>query len=78
MEKVKRFKNPIIAAVVLLLIILIIAAVYWQSTPQMLYPEQIREYKEKTSHQSRMSMRTPSQAHKTSTNQHTTSRSQDS
>jgi len=44
MEKVKRFKGIIIAAVVLLLISLIIVAVYLQSTPQMLYPEEIREY----------------------------------
>jgi len=44
MEKVKRFKGPIIAAVVLLLISLIIVAVILQSTPKMLYPEEIREY----------------------------------
>jgi DMSO/TMAO reductase YedYZ molybdopterin-dependent catalytic subunit len=43
MEKVKRFKSAI-AAAALLLIVLIIAGVYWQTTPRMLYPEQIREY----------------------------------
>ena len=44
MEKVKRFKGTFIAAGVLLLIVLIIAGIYWQSTPRMLYPEEIREY----------------------------------
>ncbi len=44
MEKVKRFKSVIIAAAVLLLIGLIIAGIFWQTTPQMLYPEEIREY----------------------------------
>jgi DMSO/TMAO reductase YedYZ molybdopterin-dependent catalytic subunit len=44
MEKVKRFKGIFIVAVVLLLIALIIAAIYWQITPRMLYPEEIREY----------------------------------
>jgi DMSO/TMAO reductase YedYZ molybdopterin-dependent catalytic subunit len=44
MEKVKRFKGIFIAVVVLLLIVLIIAGVYWQTTPRMLYPEEIREY----------------------------------
>ena len=44
MEKVKRFKGIFIAAVVLLLIVLIVAGVYWQTTPRMLYPEEIREY----------------------------------
>jgi DMSO/TMAO reductase YedYZ molybdopterin-dependent catalytic subunit len=43
MEKVKRFKSAIVVAA-LLLIVLIIAGVYWQTTPRMLYPEQIREY----------------------------------
>jgi DMSO/TMAO reductase YedYZ molybdopterin-dependent catalytic subunit len=44
MEKLKRFKNIFIAAAVLLLIALIIAGIYWQSTPRMLYPAEIREY----------------------------------
>jgi DMSO/TMAO reductase YedYZ molybdopterin-dependent catalytic subunit len=44
MEKVKRFKGIFIVAGVLLLIALIIAAVYWQTTPRILYPEEIREY----------------------------------
>ncbi len=44
MEKVKRFKGLFIVAGTLLLIILIIAGIYWQTAPQMLYPEEIREY----------------------------------
>jgi DMSO/TMAO reductase YedYZ molybdopterin-dependent catalytic subunit len=44
MEKLKRFKNIFIAAAVLLLIALIIAGIYWQSTPRMLYPQEIRKY----------------------------------
>jgi len=44
MEKVNRFKGIFIVAVVLLLIVLIIAGIYWQTTPRMLYPEEIREY----------------------------------
>jgi DMSO/TMAO reductase YedYZ molybdopterin-dependent catalytic subunit len=44
MEKIKRFKGPIITAVVSLLIVLIIAGFYWQTSPRMLYPEEIREY----------------------------------
>jgi DMSO/TMAO reductase YedYZ molybdopterin-dependent catalytic subunit len=44
MEKVKRFKGILIAAGALLLVILIIAGIYWQITPKMLYPEEIREY----------------------------------
>jgi DMSO/TMAO reductase YedYZ molybdopterin-dependent catalytic subunit len=44
MEQIKRFKVPIVVVSALLLILLIIAGVYWQSTPQMLYPEEIREY----------------------------------
>ena len=45
MEKVKRFKGIFIAAVVLLLIVLIIVGIYWQTTPRILYPEEIRDYK---------------------------------
>ena len=44
MEKVKRFKGIFIVAGVLLLIALIIAGIYWQTTPRILYPEEIREY----------------------------------
>jgi DMSO/TMAO reductase YedYZ molybdopterin-dependent catalytic subunit len=44
MEKIKRFKDVIITIVVLLLIVLVAAAVYWQSTPRMLYPGEVREY----------------------------------
>jgi DMSO/TMAO reductase YedYZ molybdopterin-dependent catalytic subunit len=44
MDKSKRFKNTFITAAVLLLIALIIAGIYWQSTPRMLYPQEIREY----------------------------------
>ena len=44
MEKIKRFKDVIITVVVLLLIVLIAFAVYWQSTPRMLYPGEVREY----------------------------------
>ena len=44
MEKVKRFKGILIAAGVLLLIVLIIAGIYWQTTPRILYPQEIREY----------------------------------
>jgi DMSO/TMAO reductase YedYZ molybdopterin-dependent catalytic subunit len=44
MEKIKRFKGLIITAVVSLLIVLIIVGFYWQTSPRMLYPEEIREY----------------------------------
>jgi len=44
MEKLKRFKGLFIIAAVLLLIVLIAAGIYWQSTPRMLYPQEIREY----------------------------------
>ncbi len=44
MEKIKRFKGIFIVAVVLLLIFIIMAGIYWQITPRMLYPEEIREY----------------------------------
>lgn len=44
MEKVNRFKRTLIIAVVLLLVILFIAGVYWQTTPRMLYPGEIRDY----------------------------------
>jgi DMSO/TMAO reductase YedYZ molybdopterin-dependent catalytic subunit len=44
MEKVKRFKGPIIIVVAALLIFLIFAGIYWQSSPRMLYPEEVREY----------------------------------
>lgn len=44
MEKLKHFKRAFIAAVSLLIIVLIAAGIYWQSTPRMLYPEEIREY----------------------------------
>jgi len=44
MEKLKRFKGTIIVAAVSLLIVLIVAGIYWQSTPRMLYPQEIREY----------------------------------
>ncbi|MCW4031026.1 MAG: molybdopterin-dependent oxidoreductase, partial [Candidatus Bathyarchaeota archaeon] len=44
MEKVKRFKVQIITAIVLLLIGLVMIAIYFQNTPPMLYPEEIREY----------------------------------
>jgi DMSO/TMAO reductase YedYZ molybdopterin-dependent catalytic subunit len=44
MEKVKRFKGIFIFAGVLLLAVLVIAGIYWQTTPRMLYPEEIREY----------------------------------
>ena len=44
MEKIKRFKDVIITVVVLLLIVLIAFAFYWQSTPRMLYPGEVREY----------------------------------
>lgn len=44
MEKLKRFKKLFIVAAVLLLIVLIAAGIYWQSTPRMLYPQEIREY----------------------------------
>lgn len=44
MEKIKQFKGPLITVVVLLLLVLIIVGLYWQTTPQMLYPEEIREY----------------------------------
>ena len=44
MEKLKRFKNIFIAAGVLLLIFLVVVGIYWQSTPRMLYPQEIREY----------------------------------
>jgi len=43
MEKIKRFRDVIVVAVVVLLIVLIVA-IYLQSTPRMLYPEEIREY----------------------------------
>jgi DMSO/TMAO reductase YedYZ molybdopterin-dependent catalytic subunit len=44
MEKVKRFKGPIITVVAALIIFLIFAGIYWQSSPRMLYPEEVREY----------------------------------
>jgi DMSO/TMAO reductase YedYZ molybdopterin-dependent catalytic subunit len=44
MEKIKRYKGPIITAVASLLIVLIIFGFYLQTTPRMLYPEEIREY----------------------------------
>lgn len=44
MENVKRFKTTLIVAGVLLLIALILVGIFLQSTPQMLYPEQIRDY----------------------------------
>jgi len=44
MEKVKRFKGMFIVAGVSMLIVLIIAGIYWQTSPRMLYPEEIREY----------------------------------
>jgi DMSO/TMAO reductase YedYZ molybdopterin-dependent catalytic subunit len=44
MEKLKSFKGIFSVAAVLLLIVLLIVIVYWESTPQMLYPEEIREY----------------------------------
>jgi DMSO/TMAO reductase YedYZ molybdopterin-dependent catalytic subunit len=44
MEKIKRFRDVIVFAVVVLLIVLISVAVYLQSSPRMLYPEEIREY----------------------------------
>jgi len=44
MEKLKRFKGVFIVAGALLLIVLIAAGIYWQSTPRMLYPLEIRDY----------------------------------
>jgi DMSO/TMAO reductase YedYZ molybdopterin-dependent catalytic subunit len=44
MEKIKRFRDVIVFAVVVLLIILISFAIYLNSTPRMMYPEEIREY----------------------------------
>jgi DMSO/TMAO reductase YedYZ molybdopterin-dependent catalytic subunit len=44
MEKVKRYKRIVVATGASLLIIIILAAIYWQTTPRMLYPEEIREY----------------------------------
>jgi len=44
MEKVKRYKRIFVATGASLLIIIILAAIYWQTTPRMLYPEEIREY----------------------------------
>ena len=44
MEKIKRFRDVIIFAAVVLLIILISFTIYLQSTPRMMYPEEIREY----------------------------------
>ena len=44
MEKIKRFRDVIVFAVVVLLIVLISVAVYLQSSPRMLYPEEICEY----------------------------------
>jgi DMSO/TMAO reductase YedYZ molybdopterin-dependent catalytic subunit len=44
MEKLKSFKGLFSVAAVLLLIVLLVAVVYWESTPQMLYPEEIRDY----------------------------------
>jgi len=44
MEKIKRFRDVIVFAVVVLLIVLITVAFYLQSSPRMLYPEEIREY----------------------------------
>ena len=44
MEKIKRFRDVIVFAVVVLLIIFVSFAIYLQSTPRMMYPEEIREY----------------------------------
>ncbi len=44
MEKTRRFRDVIVFAVVVLLIILISFVFYLQSTPRMMYPEEIREY----------------------------------
>jgi DMSO/TMAO reductase YedYZ molybdopterin-dependent catalytic subunit len=44
MEKIKRFKGILITTVALLLIVFIIACLYWQTTPRVLFPEEIREY----------------------------------
>ena len=44
MEKIKRFRDVIVFAVVVLLTILISFAIYLNSTPRMMYPEEIREY----------------------------------
>jgi DMSO/TMAO reductase YedYZ molybdopterin-dependent catalytic subunit len=44
MEKLKSFKGIFSVAAVLLLIVLLVVIVYWESTQQMLYPEEIREY----------------------------------
>ena len=44
MEKVKRFKGTFIVAGVSMLIVLIIAGIYSQTSPRMLYPEELREY----------------------------------
>lgn len=44
MDKVKHFKNAIIAVAVLLLVIIIVVGLFWQTTPRMLYPEEVREY----------------------------------
>jgi DMSO/TMAO reductase YedYZ molybdopterin-dependent catalytic subunit len=44
MEKIKRSKGAILTVAVLLLIVVIAAGLYWQSTPRMLYPEEIRDY----------------------------------
>jgi DMSO/TMAO reductase YedYZ molybdopterin-dependent catalytic subunit len=44
MEKLGSFRGVFSVAAVLLLIVLLVAIVYWQSIPQMLYPEEIREY----------------------------------
>jgi DMSO/TMAO reductase YedYZ molybdopterin-dependent catalytic subunit len=44
MERIKRFKGIFIAVSALLLIFLIIVGIYWQMSPRMLYPEEIREY----------------------------------
>jgi DMSO/TMAO reductase YedYZ molybdopterin-dependent catalytic subunit len=44
MEKIKRFKGQIIVLSGLLLVVLIIVGLYGQTSPRMLYPEEVREY----------------------------------
>jgi DMSO/TMAO reductase YedYZ molybdopterin-dependent catalytic subunit len=44
MKKLKLHKSAIIASVTIILLALILVAVYLQTTPQNLYPQEIREY----------------------------------
>ena len=44
MEKLKLHKSALVASITIVLLALILVAVYLQTTPERLYPQEIREY----------------------------------